>query len=37
MLRALDDAAFGGRSLDSSTAAAMVDQANQLLIEIGRA
>jgi hypothetical protein len=37
MLRALDDAAFAGRSLDSSTAAAMVDQANQLLIEIGRA
>jgi hypothetical protein len=37
MLLALDDAAFADRSLDSSTAAAMVDQANQLLIEIGRA
>ena len=37
MLKALDDAAFASRSLDSSTAAAMVDQANQLLIEIGRA
>jgi hypothetical protein len=37
MLRALDDAAFAGRSLDSGTAAAMVDQADQLLIEIGRA
>jgi hypothetical protein len=37
MLKALDAAAFAGRSLDSSTAAALVDQSNQLLIEIGRA
>jgi hypothetical protein len=37
MLRALDDAAFAGRSLDSGTAAAMVDQADELLVEIGRA